>query len=85
MRINIYHEELTDEVTLVEKDVDDKAFGPRTFYGVRVYLKSPEELHHEPDDDDRSAITFWFREGDQAKFVHDIFKNMDETMEVNFA
>jgi hypothetical protein len=62
MRINVYAEELTDEVVLVSKDVEDEEFGKRTFYGVRVFLKSPPELHHSPEDDDRSAITFWFRE-----------------------
>ncbi len=50
MRINIYTEELTDEVEVVEKG---------GFHGLRFYLKSPEELHHDADDDDRSAITFW--------------------------
>jgi hypothetical protein len=55
VRINVYAEELTDEVTVVEKEADTG----RTFYGVRVFLRSPEELHHSPEDDDRSAITFW--------------------------
>lgn len=59
MRINVYAEELTDEVEIIEKPVYDVQFGDRTFYGVRVYLKSPEELHTGPDDDDRSAITLW--------------------------
>lgn len=54
MRINIYAEELTDEVEEVTKVVGD-----RTFYGIRVYLKSAPELHDTDDDDDRSAITFW--------------------------
>lgn len=50
MRINVYTEELTDEVEVIEKD---------GFHGLRFYLKSPKELHHDGDDDDRSAITFW--------------------------
>lgn len=29
------------------------------FHGLRFYLKSPNDLHHSADDDDRSAITFW--------------------------
>lgn len=61
MRINVYAEELTDEVELVTKHVDDAEFGPRTFYGLRFYLKSPPELHHSEDDDDRSAITLWVK------------------------
>lgn len=59
MRINVYAEELTDEVQLISKTVTDDDFGARTFYGIRVYLKSPSELHHSDEDDDRSAITFW--------------------------
>lgn len=59
MRINVYAEELTDEVELITKHVDDEKFGPRTFYGVRVYLASPDVLHSDPEDDDRSAITLW--------------------------
>lgn len=57
MRINVYHEELTDEFKFVEKHVE--ATG-KTYYGFRMYMKSPPELHHTPDDDDRTAITFWF-------------------------
>ena len=56
MRINVYAEELTDEVTIVEKVAEDTG---RKFWGVRVFLRSPDALHHTPDDDDRSAITFW--------------------------
>lgn len=59
MRINVYAEELTAETELVTKTVTDDKFGTRTFYGVRVFLKSPPELHADPADDDRSAITFW--------------------------
>lgn len=59
MRLNIYAEELTDETELVTKTVTDEKFGTRTFYGVRFYLKSPPELHADPADDDRSAITIW--------------------------
>jgi hypothetical protein len=59
MRINVYAEELTDEVELLTKTVNDEKFGERTFYGVRLYLASPDVLHDDPEDDDRSAITFW--------------------------
>ena len=63
MRINVYAEELTDEATVVSKTVTDDEFGERTFYGVRLFLKSPKELHHGGEDDDRSAITFWVKWG----------------------
>lgn len=59
MRINVYAEELTAETEVVTKTVTDDKFGTRTFYGVRVYLLSPDELHADPADDDRSAITYW--------------------------
>ena len=59
MRINVYGEELTDECAVVSKVVTDNQFGTRTFYGVRVFLKSPDVLHDEAEDDNRSAITFW--------------------------
>ena len=55
MRINVYSEELTDEVEVVEKTADTGV----TFYGLRIFLKSAPELHNDVDDDDRSAITFW--------------------------
>ena len=55
MRINIYSQELTKEVELVSKTADTGI----TYYGVRMYLASPDILHHTPEDDDRSAITFW--------------------------
>lgn len=61
MRINVYAEELTTETQLVSKTVTDAEFGERTFYGVRMFLKSPVELHHSEEDDDRSAITFWIK------------------------
>lgn len=50
MRINVYSQELTKEVGMVEKS---------GFHGVRMYFSSPDCLHNTPDDDDRSAITFW--------------------------
>lgn len=61
MRINVYAEELTTETELVTKEVTDEEFGTRTFYGVRMFLASPDVLHHSAEDDDRSAITFWIK------------------------
>lgn len=55
MRINVYSQELTKEVRLVSK-ADHRG---RIFYGVRFYLSGSDLLHHTPDDDDRSAVTFW--------------------------
>ena len=55
MRINVYAEELTQEVQIVTKKIEDG----REFIAVRLFLKSHKDLHHTPNDDDRSAITFW--------------------------
>lgn len=55
MRINVYSQELTKECEIVSKVADTGI----AYYGVRMYLASPDLLHHTADDDDRSAITFW--------------------------
>lgn len=55
MRINVYSQELTKEVELVSAKADTGI----TYFGVRLYLASPDVLHHTDDDDDRSAITLW--------------------------
>ena len=54
MRINIYAEEITDETEIVIKTVNQEQF-----YGIRLFLASPKELHYGTSDDDRSAITLW--------------------------
>lgn len=59
MRINVYSQELTDETMLITKEGTNEVGEPETFYGVRMMLHSPEQLHHTDDDDDRSGITFW--------------------------
>ena len=47
MRINVYSQELTDEVTGL------------VYHAVQLILHSSDRLHQTPDDDDRSAVTFW--------------------------
>lgn len=66
MRINVYTEELPDGSVLPAAEivtadyVSSRTGKPMTNYGLRVYLKSPPELHYIPGrDDDRSAVTFW--------------------------
>ena len=56
MRINVYSQELTTETALVSATAKDTGI---TFHGVRLFLASPDILHHTAEDDDRSAITFW--------------------------
>ena len=63
MRVNVYSEEMTDHVEIVERDVDG-----HHFTGLRLYLYLPVTLPggdergpfvHRADDDDSAAITFW--------------------------
>lgn len=55
MRINVYSQELTDEV-----QVEEKVSNTGLIYtAVRFILHSSHLLHHPPKDDDRSGITFW--------------------------
>lgn len=55
MRINVYSQELTDEVNTVEK-ISNTGL---TYSAVQLMLHSSPMLHHPPQDDDRSAVTFW--------------------------
>ena len=55
MRINVYSQELTDEVKTLEK----KSNTGLVYSAVQMLLHSSSMLHHPPEDDDRSAVTFW--------------------------
>jgi hypothetical protein len=55
MRINVYSQELTDEVLPVVKQSNTDT----VYSAVQFILHSSEHLHHPPQDDDRSAVTFW--------------------------
>lgn len=55
MRVNVYSQELTDEVNLEEKRSNTGV----VYSAVQFMLHSSERLHHPPHDDDRSAVTFW--------------------------
>ncbi len=55
MRINVYSQELTDEVVAVSKPSNTGV----TYSAVQLILHSSDKLHHPPMDDDRSAVTFW--------------------------
>lgn len=54
MRINVYSQELTDEVLLIAK----KSNTGVVYHAAQLILHSSDRLHHPPDDD-RSAVTFW--------------------------
>jgi hypothetical protein len=55
MRINVYSQELTDEVITIQK----KSNTGLVYSAVQLVLHSSDKLHHPPEDDDRSAVTFW--------------------------
>lgn len=63
MRVNVYAEEMTDQVEIISKTTDDGTFTGLRFYlhlpvtHGQVQLKGP--FIHKPDDDDSSAVTFW--------------------------
>lgn len=67
MRVNIYKEELSERIEVIEKTPDGQ-----TFVGCRFYLELPVtkevngglQVHrgpfmHRPGDDDSAAVTFW--------------------------
>ena len=64
MRINVYAEEITQRIELIEKEIEGKKYT-----GIRFYLYLPVTnsngnqisgpFIHRKDDDDSSAITFW--------------------------
>ena len=55
MRINVYSQELTEEVVTIEKASNTGLI----YSAVQFVLHSSPLLHHPPADDDRSAVTFW--------------------------
>lgn len=55
MRINVYSQELTDEIQVEEKRSNTGLI----YSAVRLMLHSSDRLHHPPADDDRSGVTFW--------------------------
>jgi len=77
MRINVYSQELTKEIRIVNKVAADTGI---LYFGVRLFLASPEILHNTPEDDDRSAITFWipnaesFTKGDLVRVFMEMAK-----------
>lgn len=85
MRINVYAEEITDEVEVVTKEVEDNEFGKRVFFGLRFFLKSPPDLHHSEEDDDRTAITMWLRwtraNGNDPQLISNLLTNMRGALE----
>lgn len=63
MRINVYSQELTDEVNVVSKESNTGL----VYSAVQMMLHSSDKLHHPPQDDDRSAVTFWLPKSEQRR------------------
>ncbi len=83
MRINVYAEELykvhqkqVERVRTIVPATEDRL--ARTFYGARIFLRSATELHHNPDDDDRSAITFWGQPSKVAALLRQLADEMEK-------
>ncbi len=55
MRINVYSQELTNEVNVISKESNTGLI----YSAVQLMLHSSSLLHHPPADDDRSAVTIW--------------------------
>lgn len=63
MRINVYSQELTDEVQTIEKESNTGL----VYSAVQFMLHSSDKLHHPPKDDDRSAVTFWLPKSEHRR------------------
>ncbi|WP_122501562.1 hypothetical protein [Pseudomonas viridiflava] len=73
MRINVYSQELTNEVLMVSKGSNTGV----TYHAVQLILHSSEKLHHPPMDDDRSAVTIWLpKSNSRRRALADTFMEM---------
>ena len=68
MRVNVYSEEISREDGRTCQIVEKEASTGQLFFGVRIWLKSPAAIleHNTPEDDDSSAVTFWFADLDDV-------------------
>jgi hypothetical protein len=62
MRVNIYSQEITPEVLRVIK----KSNTGIEYEAIQFVLHSSAMLHSLPDDDDRSAVTFWLPKSERG-------------------
>lgn len=82
MRVNIYAEEMTDNVEIISKEIDGQKFT-----GLRIYLHLPVTLPdgthcqgpfiHHPGDDDSAAVTFWGKR-DLRRTLHLALARLDK-------
>ena len=77
MRINVYSQELSDEIGVVEK----KSNTGLVYSAVQLMLHSSPMLHHPPEDDDRSAVTFWLpKSSDRREKLAQTFEAMAQAV-----
>lgn len=80
MRVNIYAEEMTDRIEIIEKEVEGTKFTALRFYldlpvttginpenGEPINVRGP--FMHRPGDDDSAAVTFWGKKDLRAMLV----------------
>ena len=69
MRINVYSQELTSEVKMISKESDGVDMDGRliVYHAAQLMLHSSPMLHHPPQDDDRSAVTFWLPQSESRR------------------
>lgn len=73
MRVNVYSQELTNEVLEIEK----KSNTGVVYHAVQMILHSSGMLHHPPMDDDRSAVTIWLpRSTSRRELLAQMFEKM---------
>jgi hypothetical protein len=75
MRVNVYAEELADDRPF--EVVRTKTEEGEVFFGIRIYLDSSEKLHDTPEDDDRSAVTFWGPKMKIANMLRDAARKLE--------
>ncbi len=71
MRVNIYAEEMTNRIEIIEKEIDGIKFEALRFYMylpvTTMAIANPDPVQvqgpfiHREGDDDSAAITFWSR------------------------
>lgn len=77
MRINVYSQELTNELKIIEKESNTGL----VYSAVQMILHSSPLLHHPPADDDRSAVTFWLpRSPERREALAQVFEAMAEAV-----
>lgn len=87
MRVNIYAEEMTNRIEIIEKEIDGVRFQACRFYlylpvttgkdqsGYPINQSGP--FIHREGDDDSSAVTFWSR-GKLREILQQAINKLDE-------